>query len=143
MYDNVFLAKIVSFSEFTLLLDTNELDMPFEKEEYRMVAVYDDWAYDLETFERTHIIDMVDGIIPDEEIDKLKPGLPYVYDMSPLLGFWNSISKVFNIQDKPDTYLEPRTRKALEIHEQLQKNKKLGTIIDIFEARQYINRRKY
>lgn len=143
MYDNVFLAKIVTFGEFSLLLDSNELDMPFESEDYRMVVAFDDWAYDLETFDRIHIIDMIDGVIPDVELDKLQPRIPYVYDMSPLLGFWNSVSIVFSIQDKPDTYLEPRVRQALSIHEELERSKNKGTIIDLFEAKQYINKRKY
>lgn len=143
MYDNVFLARVVSFGKFTLLLDTNELDMPFESEKYLMVVVFGDDAYDLETLNRFHIIDMTDGVIPDEEIEKLLPGLPYVYDLTPLLVFWDSISKVFNISDSPDKYLEPRVKRAEELHQQLSHNKENGVVIDFLEAKQYINKRKY
>lgn len=143
MYENVFLAKIVRFGKFTLLFDSNEIDMPFESEDYRLVVTFDDWAYDLETFERTHIIKMVDGIIPTDEIDKLIPRIPYVYDLYPLLSFWNSVSKVFGVDDKPDTYLEPRVRKAKNIHDELVKSKSNGLIIDLLEAKQYINKRKF
>lgn len=143
MYDNVFLVKVVSFESFTLSLNNEYLEMPFETEEYRLIVAYDDYAYDLqEEGRRYYIIDMVNYVIPDEEIVKLLPNVKYVYDMYPFQDIWESISVVFGIKEDMKTYLEAKVAAALKLHEKLTAGEEKGQIIDFNVAKKNIKKRK-
>lgn len=132
MSNNVFLVKVVSFSNATLILYNDENEMPFETEEYRLVYVIDNWAYDLNDIgRRYHIIDTNNYTIPDEEIIHLKPRKQYVFDMYPFDSVWNTFHSALGVRLDKKRYFASKITKVKKLHEDLEQSKKSGTIIDI------------
>lgn len=114
----IYLAKIVSFDSFTLLVDKNELDMPFEFEDYKFVVKFGDSAYDLIDGKKYHIINMVDNYIPDEELEKLRPHIKYVYDMYPFFYVWNRLEQILSGDVDFIKYMNSRSQILEEQHEE-------------------------
>lgn len=144
MYNNVFLAKVVSFDSVSLIFNDDEIEIPFQSEEYRLIVAFDDWAYDLvDEGKRYHIIDMTNYVIPDEEIETLLPNVKYVYDMYPFEDIWESISIVFQIDEDMKNYLDPKIDFAKQLHESLSNSIKTGRVIDFETAKRFIKERKF
>lgn len=127
MYDNVFIAKVISFDEIYYYQD--EYEMPFETELSRLVAVFDSTAYDLENDKAYHIIEMEDYIIPDEEMESLVPGVLYVYDMQPFSEVWESLKKLLEIDDSYLAKINNKIAEMEEYHNLQKQNRAKGKII--------------
>lgn len=113
--NNVFLAHLVSFSYNTLLFRRNELEDNFSTEEYRLVELRDNWAYDLITYKRIHVITNAMDEIDDRLIDKLEPNVLYVYELWDIIDIWDDIKKVYSIDAPFEQFLE----KALDVVDEL------------------------
>ncbi len=114
----ILLAKIVSFDSFTLLVDKNELDMPFDFEDYRFVVRFGESAYDLIDGQKYHIINMVDNYIPDDELERLRPHIKYVYDMYPFSYVWNRLERTLSDNVDFIKYMNSRSQMLEEQHEE-------------------------
>jgi len=76
--NEIFLAKIVSFDYYSLLFDINNLEP--STEEYRLVKIFEDnRAYDLQNSKRYYMLNVVNDLIVDEDLGKIKPNVKYVY----------------------------------------------------------------
>ena len=122
-YNNVYLARIVSFSKSSLLFDSYEVQMPFETEEFFLVLLINDWAYNLETQERYHVIEMEEDFIPYEELTSLNPNQKYAYELYEFEDIWDSFKSVLNIDMDISKYLDPKIEKTLEHHQEMSQCK--------------------
>ena len=68
--DNIFLAKIVSFDNYALLFEINNLEPATE--EFRLIAIYGKWAYDLQNKRRYYVLDVSNNIIASEDLDVVR-----------------------------------------------------------------------
>lgn len=76
--NEIFLAKIVSFDYYSLLFDINNLEP--STEEYRLVKIFEDnRAYDLQNSKRYYMLNVVNDLIVDEDLGKIKSNVKYVY----------------------------------------------------------------
>lgn len=90
--NNIYLAKIVSFDYYSLLFDINNLE-PFT-EEYRLIKIFEDSrAYDLQNSKRYYVLNVVNDLIVDEDLSKIKPNIKYVYKKIPLLEIYESVKE--------------------------------------------------
>ena len=113
--NNVFLAHLVSFSRNSLLFRKNDLEENFATEEYRLVELRDNLAYDLITYKRIYIITNAMNVIDDRVIDKLQPNVLYVYRLWDIIDTLEDVKRVYGIKEPIDLFLE----KALEVVDEL------------------------
>ena len=137
--NNVFLAHLVSFSRNSLLFRKNDLEENFATEEYRLVELRDNLAYDLITYKRLYIITNAMDLIDDRVIDKLQPNVLYVYKLWDIIDMWEDVKRVYGIKEEKDTFLE----KALDVVDELDtilnpQNK----VIDIQKVKKIMTERK-
>ncbi len=137
MKNNIFLAKIVTFNRNSLLFEINNL-VP-TTEEYRLVAIYDKWAYDLQLYCRYLILGLVDDVILPEELNKIREDIKYVYSYYALDNIFNYIKEVFDIKESYQQFLNNRLEMIKQIHEELSSNSK---VIDISKIKSITNKRK-
>ena len=115
MNNNIFLAKIVTFDNYALLFEINNLEPA--SEEFKLIAVYGKWAYDLQTKRRYYILDVHNNIIANEDLDIIRMNGKYVYEKYSFDDIWDSIKEVFNINEDKEGYLS----KCIEDIEELNK----------------------
>lgn len=132
MKNNVYLAKIVSFDNYSLLFEINDLHA--SEEEYRLVAIYDRYAYDLITKQRYYVLEVSNGLIVNEDLYNLKQGIRYVYEVYPLIDIWENIKGTFNIESDMNTFLEKNINGTEELNRLLTSSK----IIDINKIKKII-----
>lgn len=80
--NNVYLAFIVSFDE--PYVEHGMVTMPFKDREYHLIYEFYDETYTLDTLEEVIDLKRDYGIIPDEELENVRPGVKYVYDKNPI-----------------------------------------------------------
>ena len=86
--NEIFLAKIVSFDDYSLLFDINNLE-PFT-EEYRLIKIFENSrAYDLQNSKKYYMLNVVNDLIVDEDLGKIKPNVKYVYKKIPFLEIYS------------------------------------------------------
>ena len=135
--DNVFLAKIVTFDTYSLLFEINSLTPA--SEEYRLVAVYGKKAYDLQTRERYYVLNVSNGIIDNDDLNKLKNNYKYVYEKCPFYDLWEDIKDVYGIKENRDVFLEKCIKDIDELNKILSKENK---VIDLNKIRKLRLERK-
>lgn len=136
--NEIFLAKIVSFDYYSLLFDINNLEP--STEEYRLVKIFgDNRAYDLQNSKRYYMLNVVNDLIVDEDLGKIKPNVKYVYKKIPFLEIYDSF-KNFNI-DK-DNFLQLLNVCIKDVDELDSILSSSDKIVDINKIRRLIKDRK-
>ena len=123
IYKQVYLSRIVSFDQESLLFDRYEIQMPFDTEEFCLTTIIGDWAYNLEKRERYHIIDMEDGYIPYEELSALAPNQKYAYESYEFNDIWDSLRSVLRIDKDITSLLQSGIEEAHKYHDELSECK--------------------
>ena len=137
--NNVFLARLVSFSQNTLLFKINELDENIGTEEFKLVAIKGNWAYDLINYKRYFIITNAIGGIDDRLLDKLKPNVLYVYQTWAFIDLWESIKEVYGIEESLTDFLEKSIECIDNLDSLLASDDK---VIDLNKVKKLINEGK-
>ena len=136
--NEIFLAKIVSFDYYSLLFDINNLEP--STEEYRLVKIFgDNRAYDLQNSKRYYMLNVVNDLIVDEDLGKIKQNVKYVYKKIPFLEIYDSF-KNFNI-DK-DNFLQLLNVCIKDVDELDSILSSSDKIVDINKIRRLIKDRK-
>lgn len=136
-YKNVFLAKIVSFDNYSVLFQINDLEPCTEC--YRLVKVFPNGcAYDLLLGKRYKVLNVTNGIIHSEDLDKIKPFRLYVYDICSFVDIWPGIKETYGIQEDLNAFLDKYLSNVNELNG-LLKNK----VIDLNKVKKLTNERKY
>ena len=138
-YKDVFLAKIVSFDNYSVLFQINDLE-PYT-EDYRLVQIFPNgWAYDLISKKRYKILSVTNGIINSEDLDKIKPFRLYVFDKCSFIDIWESIKEVYGINENIDCFLNKCLSDISELNKLLSPENK---VIDFNKVKKLTNERKY
>ena len=125
--NDIYLAKIVSFDYYSLLFDINNLE-PFT-EEYRLIKMFEDnTAYDLQNSKKYYLLNVVNDLIIDEDLSKIKPNVKYVYKKIPFMEIYESIKKINESEDDFETILDLCIKDVNELDSILSSKNK---IIDI------------
>ena len=135
--DNIFLAKIVSFDNYALLFEINNLEPATE--EFRLIAIYGKWAYDLQNKRRYYVLDVSNNIIASEDLDVVRINGRYVYEKYSFNDIWDSIKEVFNIQETKEEYISKCIADIEELNKILTSGEK---IIDLNKVKQLRKERK-
>lgn len=135
--DNIFLAKIVSFDNYALLFEINNLEPATE--EFRLIAIYGKWAYDLQNKRRYYVLDVSNNIIASEDLDVVRIKGRYVYEKYSFNDIWDSIKEVFNIQETKEEYISKCIADIEELNKILTSGEK---IIDLNKVKQLRKERK-
>ena len=135
--DNIFLAKIVSFDNYALLFEINNLEPATE--EFRLIAIYGKWAYDLQNKRRYYVLDVSNNIIASEDLDVVRIKGRYVYEKYSFNDIWDSIKEVFNIQETKEEYISKCISDIEELNKILTSGEK---IIDLNKVKQLRKERK-
>ena len=137
MQNNVFLAKIVTFDNYSLLFEINTLTP--SSEDYRLIVVYGKKAYDLQTKELYYVLNVSKGIIDNEDLNSLRNDRKYVYEKCPFIDIWEDIKEVLGVTETLDTFLEKCINDIEELNKILSKENK---IIDLNKIRKLRIERK-
>ena len=140
MENNVFLARLVTFDFQSILFKINELESSIDTEEYRLVSVYGDRAYDLMSPSHYVVLNRTNGIISSEDLNKIRPNIQYVYDMCPFKDFYDSIKMVYNISATYEEFVNHYKEDIIRLNEILSSENK---VIDFYEVKKLTNKRKY
>jgi hypothetical protein len=136
-FENIYLAKIVGYDRTSVLFEINELEPNYE--EFRLVKTESDWAYDLISYKRYKILNVNNGIIDSEDLDKIKPDICYVYDVCSFIDVWNYMKEVFNIKEDLDTFLNNCLQDITELNRLLSP---IDHVIDLEKVKMITNKRK-
>ena len=104
--NDIFLAHLVSFDRNSLLFNPNDLEDNFYTEEYRLVILRDNRAYDLINYKPYYIITNAMNLIDDRVIDKIKPNTLYVFTLYDLVNIWDDVRKVYGINKSLEEFIE-------------------------------------
>lgn len=138
-YIDIFLAKIVSFDNYSILFQINDLDPCYE--DFRLVKVFPNgWAYDLLTRKKYKVLTVINGSVISEELDEIKASMLYVFDMCSFIDVWKSVREVYGIKDNLDTFLDKCINDINELNRLLSPENK---IIDFDKVKKLTNERKY
>ena len=135
MKNNVYLGKIVTFDNYSLLFEIDNLQ-PIS-EEFRLISVFGKNAYDLITKERYYVLELASGLIVDDDLYNLKQGIKYVYEVYPFIDVWENIKDVYNIKYDMDTFVNRYLKDTEELNKILTEDK----IIDINKIKRIIKRK--
>ncbi len=135
--DNTFLAKIVTFDNYSLLFEINNLEPATE--EFRLIAIYGRWAYDLQNKRRYYVLDVHNNMIASEDLDVVRINGKYVYEKYLFNDIWDSIKEVFNISDTKEEYISKCIEDINELNKILTSGEK---IIDLNKIKQLRKERK-
>lgn len=125
--NDIYLAKIVSFDYYSLLFDINNLE-PFT-EEYRLIKMFEDnRAYDLQNSKKYYLLNVVNDLIVDEDLSKIKPNVQYVYKKIPFIEIYESIKEINTNEYDFETILDLCIKDVNELDSILSSKNK---IIDI------------
>lgn len=138
MVNNAFLAKVVTFDRNSLLFEINNL-VP-ATEEYRLVVIYDKWAYDLQSNSRYLVISSINNVILPEYLGIIRFDIKYVYSYYSLDNLFINIKDAFGIKESYNQFLSERVPIIKQIHDELTNN---GKIIDIGKINSLIKKRKF
>lgn len=117
--NNIFLAQLVSFSQNSLLFRRNELENDFNAEDFRLVELRGNWAYDLINYKRYFLITNAEGFIDDRVIDKLRANIYYAYKLWEFVDIWEEIKIVYGIEKSLEQFLEDALDMVEEVDETL------------------------
>lgn len=134
-FDNIYLAKIVSFSEFDLFF-YDDIDLNIKYEEYALVVVQDIWAYDIKKYCRYKIMDYIDML----NYDNLIPNTKYAYKMYPLKDIYENLKIYFINEEKFNEILSKNAGICFQLHHILTENSKT---IDLAKIKKLLNERKF
>jgi len=138
-FECIYLARIVGYDRTSVLFEINDLKPDYE--DYRLVKMEPkDWAFDLLTYKRYKVLNVNDGIINSEDLDKIKPNLYYVYDTCSFIDMWYILREVFNIKEDLDSFLENCLNDINELSKILSPENK---VIDFEKVKSLTNRRKF
>lgn len=136
--NEIFLAKIVSFDDYSLLFDINNLE-PFT-EEYRLIKIFENSrAYDLQNSKKYYMLNVVNDLIVDEDLGKIKPNVKYVYKKIPFLEIYESFKELNIGEDNFLKIINICIKDVDELDSILSSDEK---IVDISKIRQLIRDRK-
>lgn len=138
MVNNAFLAKVVTFDRNSLLFEINNL-VP-ATEEYRLVVIYDKWAYDLQSNSRYLVISSINNVILPEYLGIIRFDIKYVYSYYSLDNLFINIKDAFGIKESYNQFLSERVPIIKQIHDELTNN---GKMIDIGKINSLIKKRKF
>ena len=136
--NEIFLAKIVSFDDYSLLFDINNLE-PFT-EEYRLIKIFENSrAYDLQNSKKYYMLNVVNDLIVDEDLGKIKPNVKYVYKKIPFLEIYESFKELNIGEDNFLKIINICIKDVDELDSILSSDEK---IVNISKIRQLIRDRK-
>lgn len=137
--NEIYLAKIVSFDYYSLLFDINNLE-PYT-EEYRLIKIYgDNKIYDLQNSKRYYMLNVVNDLIVDEDLGKIRPNVKYVYNKIPFLEIYESIKELQSEQKEFDKFLDFCIKNIDELNSIISSDEK---VINIDVIRRLTKDRKF
>lgn len=121
--NDIYLAKIVSFDNYSLLFDINNLEP--STEEYRLIKIFDNHrAYDLQNSRRYFLLNLVNEAIVDEDLTRLKPNVKYVHRKIPFMEVYDSV-KDYIPNSNIDEFLQNCVRNIEELDAVLSSQSKI------------------
>ncbi len=139
MENNVFLARLVTFDFQSLLFKINELESYIDTEQYRLVSIYGNRAYDLQSLKIYKVLNKKNGIIVNEELGKIKPDVQYVFDIVPFIDYFDVIKIVYGINKSYEEFISEHKDNIEQLNEIMSSDNK---VIDFKLVKKLTNKRK-
>ena len=137
--NDIYSAKLVSFDYYSLLFDINNLEP--STEEYRLIKIFEDnKIYDLINSKRYYLLNIVNDLIVDEDLSKIRPNIKYVYNKIPFLEIYEDLKKYQTSPKGLEEFLDLCLKNIDELNSIISSNDK---IINIDVIRRLTKDRKF